>query len=182
MSAASRLAATTRAVTEAIIEIDAAGRYVSANDAALRLLGVTLEELQDSPPDRFAIRPTDDAEQAALRAEWESEGSQPVIGTAGLKRADGTTIRVSYAIEVTPTGFRARLQEVEGSPHAPPSVYTVGAVLHQWRAAERSLAELQPDSDEWARTMKEVELLRGRYQELFRSVAPREDAGKPITP
>jgi hypothetical protein len=63
---------------------------------------------------------------------------------------------------------------VEGSPEAPPSVFTLGSVLRQWRAAERDLAELMPGSAEWARTLAEIELLRGKYQELFKSVAPQD--------
>lgn len=156
-----------------MIRIDASGRYTNANNAALELLGVTLAELRASPPDRFAIRPSNESEQAALRAEWESDGSRPLIGTAGLRRADGKTIRVSYAIEATRAGFRARLRQVEGSPEAPPSVFSVGGVLREWRAAERELAELMPGTPEWARTLNEIELLRGRYQELFNTVKPR---------
>jgi PAS domain-containing protein len=157
---------------EAVIRIDASGRYLGANKSALELLGVTLAELRASPPERFAIRPSDESEQAAFRAEWESDGSRPLIGTAGLKRADGATIRVSYAIEASRSGFSARMWRVDGSPEAPPTVYTVGGVLRQWRAAERDLAELKPGSAEWARTLAEIELLRGKYQELFKSVAP----------
>jgi PAS domain-containing protein len=157
---------------EAMIHIDAAGRYVRANKPALKLLGVTLTELRASAPGRFAVRPLDDAEQTAFRAEWESGGAHPLIGTAGLKRADGATIRVSYAIEADGPGFRARLWQVEGSPEAPPSIFTVGSVLRQWRAAERQLEELIPGTPEWARTLAEVEMLRGQYQELFKSVNP----------
>ena len=159
---------------EAVINIDATGRYVRANRPALELLGVTLAELRASPPDRFAIRPSNEAEQAAFRAQWESDGAKPLIGTAGLKRADGTTIRVSYAIEATRSGFRARMWQVEGSPEAPPSVFTVGSVLSEWRAAERELAELLPGSTEWGRRLKEIELLRDKYHELFTSVKPQD--------
>jgi PAS domain S-box-containing protein len=154
--------------TEALITIDKAGHYVDANDAALELLGVTLSELRTSAPDRFAIRPTVEAEQAELRDQWETGGEQPLVGTAGIRRADGTTIRISYAIEATDTGFRARMQRVDGSPEAPPSLFTVGRVLSEWRAAERVLAELPPDSPEWARIQEEVEMLRGRYHQLFK--------------
>lgn len=157
---------------EAVIHIDATGRYVRANRPALELLGVTLAELRASPPERFAIRPSSASEQAAFRAEWESDGTRPLIGTAGLRRADGSTIRVSYAIEADGPGFRARLWQVEGSPEAPPSVFTVGSVLRQWRAAERELSELLPGSTEWARTLAEIEMLRERYHELFKSVNP----------
>jgi PAS domain S-box-containing protein len=158
--------------TEAVITIDAAGQYLDANPAALRLLGVSLAELRTSAPDRFAVRPTTDADQAALRAQWETGGTQPLIGTAGLRRADGTTIRISYAIEAAEGGYRARMWQVSGAPEAPSSVFTVGDVLREWRVAERVLAELPPGTPEWARTRSEIDLLRGRYQELFRAVRP----------
>jgi hypothetical protein len=87
-----------------------------------------------------------------------------------MKRADGTPIRVSYAIEMLGSGFRARLWQIDGSPEAPPSVFTVGSVLREWRAAERNLAELLPGTPEWRRTLGDVELLRARYHELFKSL------------
>jgi PAS domain-containing protein len=177
LSGSSGLGMTKATPTEAVIHIDAEGRYVGANQAALDLLGVSLEELRASAPDRFAIRPTDTSEQAALRAEWETDGSRPLVGTAGLKRADGVEIRVSYAIEAAGSGFTARMWQVEGLPEAPPTVFTVGSVLREWRAAERTLAELHPDSREWANTASEIALLRSRYQELFRSVAPGSERG-----
>lgn len=156
----------------AVINMDLTGRYVRANRRALALLGVTLAELRESPPDRFAIRPSE-SEQAAFRTEWESDGARPLVGTAGLRRADGSMIRVSYAIEASRSGFRARLWEVEGSPEAPTSLFTVGSVLRQWRAAERELAELLPGSAEWTRTLGEIDMLREQYHELFKSVKPQ---------
>ena len=158
-------------ITEAELSLDKTGRYVDANEAALELLGVSLPELLVSPPDRFKIEPTDVAEQASLREEWASGGSRPLVGTAGLVRADGQTIRVSYAIEPAGAGFRARLSLIHGSPDAPASVYTVGSVMREWRAAERQLAELLPGSEDWARTKNEIEMLRARYQELFRTLS-----------
>jgi PAS domain-containing protein len=162
----------TKGGAEAVINLDPTGRYIGANKPALQLLGITLEELRASPPNRFSIGPADQSEQAALRAEWELAGSRPLVGTAGMKRADGTPIRVSYAIETARSGYRARLWQVEGPPEAPPSVFTVGTVLREWRAAERDLAELTPGTVEWGRRLSEIELLRGRYHELFKSVKP----------
>lgn len=115
---------------EAVISLDRDGRYLDANAEALDMLGVSIDELRTSAPDRFAIRPSVDAEQAALRSEWESGGTQPLVGTTGVRRADGTTIRVAYAIERMP-----------GTP-------------------------------EWARTLDEIELLRGQYQEIFGALKP----------
>jgi PAS domain-containing protein len=153
--------------TEAVIALDAAGRYLDANAAALQLLGVSLAELRKSAPDRFTMRPATDAEQAGLRSQWAQDGAPPLVGTAGLRRADGTTIRVAYAIESADSGFSARLWRVGGSPDLPTSLFTVGAVLREWRAAERELAELVPGTPAWARSLSEIELLRGRYDELF---------------
>jgi len=92
------------------------------------------------------------------------------VGTAGLKRGDGKTIRVSYAIEAVEAGFRARLSSIGGAPEAPPTVFSVGDVLREWRAAERELAELEPGTSAWARTSREIDMLRDRYQELFQAV------------
>jgi hypothetical protein len=46
----------------------------------------------------------------------------------------------------------------------------VDDVLREWRAAERGLAVLEPGTSAWTRTMSEIEMLRGKYQDLFRSV------------
>jgi PAS domain S-box-containing protein len=154
--------------TEAVIELDAAGRYTEANRAALELLGVSLEELRTSAPDRFALPPTIEGEGAALREQWETGGREPLVGTTGLRRPDGTTIRVTFFVEAITSGYRARIWQVEGVPEAPPSVFTVGDVLREWRAAERALAELAPGTPEWTRTASEIEMLRARYQELFK--------------
>jgi len=156
--------------TEAVITLDANGRYIDANEAALELLGVSLPELRASAPDRFTMQRSSDAEQTALRSEWAVRGAQPLVGTAGLRRADGSTIRIAYAIEAEDSGFRARIWPIEGSAHAPSTFYTVGAVLREWRSAERELAELVPGTAEWADTLSEIEMLRGRYHELFRAM------------
>lgn len=159
------------AAQEAIVSIDSAGQYINANQPALDLLGVSLDELRTSAPDRFAIRPAVEGEETALRNEWQAAGARPLVGTAGLRRADGTTVRVAYAIETTDSGFRARLWQVSGSPESRASVFTVGDVLREWRTAERRLVELTAGTPEWARTLAEVELLRGKYRDLFTALA-----------
>jgi hypothetical protein len=116
------------------------------------------------------MQPASEGEQAALRTQWATRGGSPIVGTAGLRRADGATIRVAYAIEAGDSGYRATLWAIEGSPHAPSTLYTVSDVLREWRSAERQLAVLVPGSAEWADTLAEVEMLRGRYHELFRAM------------
>ncbi|MEA2674366.1 MAG: hypothetical protein QOI92_1558 [Chloroflexota bacterium] len=157
---------------EAVVELDMAGRCIDANAAALELLGVSLDELRAAPPGQFAVRPTVAGEQHSLRAQWTEGGEELVVGTAGLRRGDGAIIRVAYALEKTAAGLRARLWQVEGAPDSPTSVFTVGDVLREWRAAERELTELVPGSRDWARTLGEIELLRDRYQELFKAAEP----------
>jgi PAS domain-containing protein len=163
--------------TEAILSLDSAGRYVDANAAALDLLGVSLSELISSPPDRFAIESRDDTLRAELRADWEAAGARPLVGSAGIKRADGSPIRVAYAIETASTGFRMRLWQIEGAPEAPSSIFSVDDVLREWRAAERGLAVLEPGTSEWTRTMSEIEMLRDKYQDLFRTAELRSNEG-----
>ncbi len=158
---------------DAVIRLDAAGQYVDANTAALELLGISLPELRASAPDRFAMQPANETERAAFSEAWQSRGARPLVGTSELRRSDGTTIRVSYAIEADEDGFRARLRQIEGTPLAPASVFTVSDVLREWRAAERELAELASGSPEWNRRHEEIEMLRGQYQELFRAIQPR---------
>ena len=163
--------------SEAAITIDAVGRLVDANEAALVLLAVSLAELLASPPERFTIRPTIEVAQSASHGEWATGGSQPRVGTAGLRRGDGTTIRVAYAIEPAGSGYRARLWPADDAPPTSRRGLTVGDVLREWRSAERGLAELVPGTPEWLRKLSEIEALRGRYQEVFKAVEP--PAGDP---
>lgn len=159
-----------RQAAEAVIYLDASGRHVDANEAALDLLGVSSAELRASPPDRFIMQPMIETERHELRSQWEARGHRPLVGTAGLRRADGTLIRVAYAVEFADAGFHVRLRQVEGEPHGAPTVFTVDDVLREWRAAERELAELAPGTPEWERVEQEITLLRSQYQEFFRDV------------
>ena len=156
---------------DGVVDLDSSGRrYVAANATALEILGVTLEELLDSDPDRFSVTARDPDAQAALSSQWERQGRDPVVGGTPLRRADGQVIRVTYAIEATRTGYRARFRPVEGPVRAPTTMYTVGEVLRQWREAERRLTTLLPSSPEWADVEAEISVLRDRYQELFAGI------------
>ena len=153
---------------EGVVDLDASGRrYLAANAAALEILGVTLEELLASDPDRFAVETPDPEAQSELEAQWEHDGRDPIVGGAPLRRADGRIIRVTYSIEATETGFRARISPVDAPADAPTTMYTVGDVLRQWREAERRLATLVPSTPEWTDVEAEMNLLRDRYQQLF---------------
>ena len=41
--------------------------------------------------------------------------------------------------------------------------------MSEWRAAERKLAELVPDTPDWAKTLSEVDVLRAQYQDIFKA-------------
>ena len=111
---------------EGVVDLDATGRrYVAADAAALDILGLTLDELLVSDPDRFSVQTADPESQAELEAQWEREGRDPVVGSAPLRRADGRVIRVTYAIEVTATGFRARIRPVDTQPAQPGAAATM---------------------------------------------------------
>ena len=58
---------------------------------------------------------------------------------------------------------------LEQTHNAATSIHAVGEVLREWRAAERALGELAPGTPEWTRALGEVELLRSRYQQVFRA-------------
>jgi PAS domain-containing protein len=153
---------------EPTLRISADGMIESANQPAIDMLGLGLEELRALPPGSLAAEPTDAEEQAALREQWEAAGSAAIAGLTTIKRVDGVLIRVAFAIAQQHEGsFIATLNPVPGSRSAPTRVYTVGDVLGRWRAAERELETLAVESQEYASIREEVENLRAQYQRLF---------------
>jgi PAS domain-containing protein len=154
---------------DGVVILDSNRRYVDANRRALELLGVSLEELRASAPGVFAVGSLDDAELASLRDAWTGHGGHPLAGTASLRRADGTRIRVAYVFEADGYGFRARLRQIDADVDAPATVFTVDDVLREWRAAERELAALEPGTEESRGVQREIDLLRAQYRDLFRA-------------
>ena len=150
--------------------LDTDGRVLEATLEALDLLGVTLQEVRSLPPGAFSADPPDPEADAAFRSTWEDAGRPDIGGTATLRRPDATLVRVRFAITARDDGrFLAVLDPVEAPVEAPPTVYTAGTILPSWRAAERRLAEVADGSDEWAAINAEIDQLRTRYQDLFRS-------------
>jgi PAS domain-containing protein len=148
------------------------GRVEGATSEALELLGVTLAELQSLPSGAFSPEPPDPEADGAFRERWDAEGRPDVGGNATLQRLDGTRIRVRFVIRaIGGDRVAAVLEPVEVSTDAPPAVYTAGEVLREWRAAERRLEALSPDSSDWALAAAEIEELRGRYQQVFQRLA-----------
>jgi PAS domain S-box-containing protein len=155
-------------VDEIRLILTADGTVEDASPAALRLLGVTLEELRTAAPGTFSTEPPDPEADAAFREAWTGVGSGPIAGRATLKRKDGSLRRVRYVIAPRSDGsFAAVLEPIDERVDARSTAVVVGDVLAAWRAAERRLEEVVPDSSEWQHLQTEIRALRDRYQDLF---------------
>ncbi len=66
----------------------------------------------------------------------------------------------------------AILQPTDGSKSASGTVFALGDVLAQWRAAERHLAEISSDSPEWQAVSAEIATLREAYRAGYRARQP----------
>ena len=64
--------------------------------------------------------------------------------------------------------FVAVMEPVATTVDAPPSLYTAGQVLAEWRAAERKLADVPEGSAEWRAVSRDIESFRARYHEFFK--------------
>ena len=154
----------------ATVLLDETGKVEAASAAALELLGTTLAALMAAPRGAFAAQPAPADEEAALRVEWEARGRPELAGEATVKRADGRELRVRYLIARRNDGrFDVVLEPTFGPEDAPASVFALGEVLGEWRAAERRLAELSPDSPDWAAVSGEIARLRATYQAGYRA-------------
>ena len=160
----------------ATVMLDRDGRYLDADDHALDLLGVaSVEALRAMSPDDFAAVPPDPVEQEAWRKAYFASRAEGVLAEGAFRRPDGELVRVRTAIIEQPDGrFRALFYPIQRpTTDLSSRIYRIGDVLGEWRAAERRLAELDPDSEEGRRVTAEIDLLRHQYQELFRRAAGR---------
>lgn len=149
--------------------LNADGTTVDANDAALELLRVTLDELQALPPGAFSTEPQDPVAREAFLEQWQRQGTPDLAGEATIRRLDGSEIRVKFGITPIEDGrFVAMMEEVETKLEARTVVYTAGQVLAEWRAAERRLAEIPEGSAEWRAVSRDIDTFRARYQALFK--------------
>jgi hypothetical protein len=163
--------------------INADGTTADANDAALELFRVTLDELRTLPPGAFSTEPPDPVARDAFREQWERQGEPDLGGETTIRRLDGSEVRVKFGITPTEDGRFVAIMEVVGTGTDEPSVvYTAGQVLAEWRAAERRLAEIPEGSAEWRAVSREIELFRARYHALFdRLSRPRAAASTSAT-
>lgn len=149
--------------------LNADGTTADASPAALELLGLTLEQLRALPPGALSAEPQDEDAREAFLQQWKGQGSPDIGGAATIRRLDGTSIRVKFGITPIEDGrFLALLEPIAGPTQQPTTLYTAGQVLAEWRAAERRMVEIPPDSAEWHDAQAEIETFRRRYQELFK--------------
>lgn len=163
--------------TAATVILDTNGRYLDADEQALDLLGVdSVATLRETPPERFAALPPDPAEQEAWREAYFRSASQGVLAEGAYRRLDGELVRVRTAIVSEPDGtYRALFYPIERpTTNLTARTYTIAQVLGEWRAAERRLVSVEPQSEEGRRLEEEIEVLRAQYQAMFnRSLGSR---------
>ena len=79
-------------------------------------------------------------------------------------------IRVRFSITEAGDGcFLVILERIPGQVSEPPKLYTGREVIAEWRAAERRLETLDPDSDDALAVQREIDHLRDLYQQATRT-------------
>jgi PAS domain-containing protein len=151
---------------EATIVLGPDGEYENANEAALALLGLSLEELRSLAAG--ALSTLDPSESADLRERWQQANPDAAIGRSTVRRADGSQLAVRFVLRRVPGGrWEANLRPLDRPLTRPALFLSVGDVLAAWRAAERRLDVLDPDSAESVQIKEEIEALRDEYRVLF---------------
>ncbi len=153
---------------EATILINADGTYADASPSALALLGVGLREFLSMAPGSFSPEPPDPEADRAFREAWQQSGSPDLGGEATIMRGDGSKARVRFMIMPQDDGrYLAMIEPAGGQVELPTTLYTMGEVLTQWRAAERQLEVLEAGGPEWLSVQSDIASLRERHQRLF---------------
>ncbi|HSH21176.1 MAG TPA: PAS domain-containing protein [Candidatus Caenarcaniphilales bacterium] len=154
-------------MSDATILLEPDGRYLDASPAALALIGVTIDELRSMPPGTLSPRYADEAEREALRGAFLKSGATRAVGSATISRPDGGKVRVKFLLERRPDGrYLAWLKPADESVDRPTVFITIGEALAAWRAAERRLETLEPNSLEWESVQADIQLFRSEYRRL----------------
>jgi hypothetical protein len=133
---------------------------------ALRLLDMTFDQLRSLPPGGLSLE-RDREGSKDFESAWNDAGRNPVIGSGTIRLLDGRLIRIQYFIvPQLDGGFEIVFDVVDEPLDAPSRMYAVGDILAAWRAAERTLAELDPESEEWAAAQAAIAHFRGEYRRL----------------
>lgn len=150
------------------VTLDEAGQVTGANEAALALLGVSLDDLLSAPRGAFAAHPMPPDEDAAFRAQWEAAGRPGLGGESTVRRRDGSEVRIRFVLGQRPDGgYTVNFEPTGTPPDEPDSRLTLGEVLTAWRHAERRLEAVDADDSEAAALRAEAQRLREMYQHGF---------------
>jgi hypothetical protein len=151
---------------DARILIAADQSIADATPEALRLLEMNFDQLRSLPPGGLSLE-RDRAESKDFESAWNDAGRNPVIGSGTIRLLDGRLIRIQYFIvPQLDGGFEIVFDVVDEPLDAPSRMYAVGDILAAWRAAERTLAQLDPESNEWAAAQAAIAHFRGEYRRL----------------
>lgn len=151
---------------DARILIAADMSIAQASHEALLLLDLTIEQLRALPAGGLSLERDQEASKD-FEAAWNDAGRNPVIGAGTIRLLDGRLVRIQYFIVPQPHGgFEIVFDRVEESVDAPSRMYAVGEILAAWRAAERTLAELGPESAEWEEAQATIAHFRSEYRRL----------------
>ena len=156
--------------------INADGTTADASPAALELLGLTLEQLRALPPGALSPDPRIRQHKPPSASNGKARARPTSVVRARYGGWTATSVRVKFGITAIEDGrFLAMLEPVAGPTQQPPTLYTAGQVLAEWRAAERRMITIPPDTAEWHDTQAQIEdtqaqidTFRQRYQELFK--------------
>lgn len=163
---------------DARILVGADSTIIEASEAALEIVGLTLEELRALPPGGLSVE-QDRSGSAEFEAAWAETGRGPILGAGTIRLLDGRLIRVRYLVTPQADGtYEVILERSKEAVTEPPRAYTLGAVLSKWRAAERELGELSAGSPEWTAVHAEIDHFRTEYQRLARGERARIDGRK----
>jgi PAS domain-containing protein len=128
----------------AVLRANREGRYLDANDEALALLGVSIDDVRGAPVGTFS---GPNAEIAfTIWRRLAAHGEDMSTGESTLYRPDGTRIRVRYvrieAVSDEVYELEVELIGAEGdaSVDEPPIADRPSTLLREWRAAEREAA------------------------------------------
>ena len=161
-------------IHNATIILGSDGSYVDASPPALSMLGISLAELRALPPGALAAEQMDEAERAALSQAFAQAGARSAVGAATIRRPDGRRLRVEYLIDLRPDGtYVAHLKQAETALEQPTIFVSAGDVLAAWRATERRLETLSPESSEAKAAQSEIQFFRDEYQRLASPKARR---------
>ena len=141
---------------------------LEATDAALELLELTFEQLRSLPPGSMSLE-EDRAATAGFEAAWRESGRGEIVGSGSVRLLDGRLLRIRYLITPRSDGtFAIIIERADEAVSEPPRMYTIGAVLSAWRAAERKLENIVSGSEEWKAAQAEIDYFRAEYQRVTR--------------